>query len=245
MRNRIHHVSGVVVDPHGLASRNGDTGTGGVLDRDGVRAVVLDDVRLLDGRHDEVPGSARCASAAQAHVTCRLGSVGVGERQRDIAAGEGDIRRASDSLLDGDTKVVVRDVTPRGVVLTRGHQLDFEVAVSARHFRPLRRYFYPNYRITIVHQCPRTGLRVVHRLPIRRLVVVDDPPDIYARYATDGLYTRWVYTSCTTYGNGTDFAGSRDTGYEDALEYADSHRTQQRIGAYASSGNPCSGVYGW
>ena len=54
MGSNVDYVRAVVVDPHGFASRNRDTRTRSVLDGDGASGAIVDDVRLLDGRDDEV-----------------------------------------------------------------------------------------------------------------------------------------------------------------------------------------------
>ena len=140
MRNHIHHVGAVRIDPHGLASRHSNASARSGLNEDAIRAIVLDDIRLLDGGHHEVTGcSTRRTGAAQAQVARRLRRVSIRQGQRDVGASEGDIRRADYGLFHSGAKVGVRDVPPRGAVLTRGHKLDFKGAVRTRHFLSLRR----------------------------------------------------------------------------------------------------------
>ena len=145
MRDRVHHIGAIGVDPHGLAGRHGNAGTCSGLDEDAIRAVVLDDVRLLDGRHHEVASRATGSpGAAQAQVARCLASIRVGERQRDVVAGERNVNRADDRFFDSRAQIGVGNTAPRGVVLTRGHQLDFQGAVGARHLTSLRIWARPS-----------------------------------------------------------------------------------------------------
>ena len=64
MGGGIYHICGIAIDPHGFPSRNGDARTRRSLDYDAIRAVILDDVRLLNAGDHEVAG--RTASRASA-----------------------------------------------------------------------------------------------------------------------------------------------------------------------------------
>ena len=167
--DRIDDVGAVVVDPHGLTGRDCDPGASGVLDGDRAVRAVVDDVRLLNSRDDEVVARSRSARQVKAHITRSLRGVGIGQCQRDVGVRESDIRRTDNSLFQRRTEVDVSDVAPRGVVLTRGHQLDFDVAISARHLRSLRRYLYPNDGVAVSYLYPITSLRIVNGLPVRCL----------------------------------------------------------------------------
>ena len=147
----VQHVGGVVKHPHGSARGDCDARTRSILYGDGVGAAIGYEVELLDSRNNKVTSSRSGARALQAQVPRGLGSVGVRQGKGDISARERYIDRASDGLLKSGTKVDVCDVAPRGVVLTRCHKLNFEVAVSTSHLCSSRWDFHPSYRVAVIY----------------------------------------------------------------------------------------------
>jgi len=134
VRCGIHHVGAVIVDPHGATRGNGDTRAGRRLDQHRVSAGVVDDVDFLDAGYDEVAsGTSSGPDQVKPHVAGGLRRVGIRQRKRDVGTSKSYVRRANNSFLNSSPEVDVRDVTPRGEVLASGHQLELEVAVSARH----------------------------------------------------------------------------------------------------------------
>ena len=176
MRSYSYYISAVVINPYGLTGGYGDARACSILNRNGAVSGVVDDVCLLDSRHDEVITRSGSTSEVEAQVTCGLGGVRIRQRERDIGASEGDVCRASDSLFQSSAEVDVRDVTPSGGVLTCCHQLDFKVAVCTSHLRSLRRYLYPYNCVAIINLRPHSRLAIVNRHPVSRLVVVDNTP---------------------------------------------------------------------
>ena len=63
MSSCINNISGVVIDPHGFTSRNGNACAAAILDRNGAICTVVDDVRFLNRWDNEVV--ARCRRAGQ------------------------------------------------------------------------------------------------------------------------------------------------------------------------------------
>ena len=81
MSDNVHHIGAVIIYPHGLTGRYGNTCACGVLYRDCAISAVVDDVGLVDlapgTKHKVIPRS-RSACQVKAHVTRRLRSIGIG-----------------------------------------------------------------------------------------------------------------------------------------------------------------------